>query len=438
MKNERNWQDLVDRAEARRQELIAQASRQKADLPLKFLRQQAHFTTPASDLAMATKAVENGLSATPKILEKFGITLNEVSDRLQVPLPEIEAVLGSDPRSPLVMIDGEDAQALRDDVVARGRENAIKVFTSAQWGRTLRFYRPSGMNLPYCVQDLVTVFSRVGESDGRTESDRAGSARPFPIDGIIFPKVEHPAELQWVDEILAGIESRLGLATSSIKVQFLVEGGWAALQLPELVKPVMPRLAGIIFGIADYSADIGLPAIVNDHPVCDLARGLIVNMAGALGVPSIDNMTVNYPVADKALDAQRRDISVGAAPNGNKEKILARLKECFDDARHGFGLGMDGKWVGHPAQLFACLLAYRSALPQKEIDTEVAKIEAYQKAVAAEQGATIIEGVMSDRATDRHARMRLRKAVAYGRLDPKKALSLGVITQAEANQVTEG
>lgn len=426
MKNDRgNWQDLVDRAEARRKELIAQASRLKADLPLKFLRQQAHFTTPASDLAMATKAVENGLSATPKILEKLGITLSEVADRLQVPLSEVEEVLAGDPRSPLVMIDGEDAQALRDDVVARGRENAIKVFTSAQWGRTLRFYRPSGMNLPYCVQDLVTVFSKV-------------EGKPFPIDGIIFPKVEHPAELQWVDEILGGIESRLGLATHSIKMQFLVEGGWAALQLPELVKPVMPRLAGIIFGIADYSADIGLPAIVNDHPVCDLARGLIVNMAGALGVPAIDNMTVNYPVADKTLDAQRRDISVGGAPNGNKERILARLKECFDDARHGFQLGMDGKWVGHPAQLFACLLAYRSALPQKEIDTEVAKIEAYQKAVAAEQGATIIEGVMSDRATDRHARMRLRKAVAYGRLDPKKALSLGVVTQAEANQVTGG
>jgi citrate lyase beta subunit len=268
------------------------------------------------------------------------------------------------------------------------------------------------MNLPYCVEDLATVFSKV-------------EGRPFPIDGIIWPKAEHPEELQWVDEILGGIESKLGLPAHSIKMQFLVEGGWALLQLPDLVKPVMPRLAGIIFGIADYSADIGLPAIVNDHPVCDLARGIIVNMAGAIGVPAIDNMTVNYPVAEKSLDAA-----------GNKRHILQRLKECFDDARHGFNLGMDGKWVGHPAQLFACLLAYRSALPQKDIDAEVAKIEAYVKAVAAEQGATIIEGVMSDRATDRHARMRLRKAVAYGRLDAKKALALGIVTQDEADQVT--
>ena len=406
------FQDLIDRAEARRKELIAAARTHKAsDLPLKYLRQQAHFTTPASDLAMVTKAVENGLSATQKILEKFRISLTEVSETLQVPMAEIEAVLAGDPRSPLVMVDGEDAQALRDDVVARGRENAVKVFTEAKWGRTLRFYRPSGMNLKYCVEDLVTVLSRV-------------EGKPYPIDGIIFPKTEHPEELAWVCEILDGIESRIGLAKNSIKLQFLVEGGWAALQLPALVKACMPRLSGIIFGIADYSADVGLPAIINDHPVCDWARAAIVNMAGAIGVPSIDNMTVNYPVASKALDDK-----------GNHDHILARLKECFDDARHGQRLGMDGKWVGHPAQLFACLLAFRSALPEKEIEAEVQKTEAYDKAVAAEQGATIIEGVMSDRATDRHARMRLRKAVAIGHLDAQRAAKLGIVTQAEVDEL---
>src|SRR4051812_26863042 len=93
-------QELIDRAEARRQELIASARSRKADLPLKFLRQQAHFTTPASDLSMVTKAVENGLTATAKIFEKFGISLDEVADRLMVSRAEVEAVLGSpDPRS---------------------------------------------------------------------------------------------------------------------------------------------------------------------------------------------------------------------------------------------------------------------------------------------------------------------------------------------------
>lgn len=404
--------DLLARAEEGRKKLVAESRTKKADLPLKFLRQQAHFTTPASDLGMVTKAVENGLTATTKILEKFKISHGDLANALGVPVAEIEAVLAGDPHSPLVMVDGEDAQALRDDVVARGRENAVKVFKEAAWGRTLRFYRPSGLQLKYCTQDLFHVLTGVA------------GGKNYPIDGIIWPKVEHPAQIAWVCDTLGTIEREIGLPENHIKLQFLVESGWALMQLPEIVHACVPRLAGIIFGIADYSADINLPAIINDHPVCDVARSLIVNMCGAVGVPAIDNMTVNYPVASKALDE-----------TGNRAHILARLKECFDDARHGYELGMDGKWVGHPAQLFAALLAYRSALPQKEIDAEVSKIEEYDKAVAAELGATIIAGVMSDRATDRHARARLRKAVALGRIDATRAAALGIIDPSELAQL---
>jgi hypothetical protein len=139
-------------------------------------------------------------------------------------------------------------------------------------------------------------------------------------------------------------------------------------------------------------------------------------------VPAIDNMTVNYPVADKSLP-----------DTGNRALILARLKECYDDALHGFGLGMTGKWVGHPAQLFAVMLADRISFPQATIEREVQKIDAYNRAVANELGATIIDGVMSDRATDRHARNRLRRAIAIGRLDPARGLALGLLTPEEAS-----
>jgi citrate lyase beta subunit len=139
-------------------------------------------------------------------------------------------------------------------------------------------------------------------------------------------------------------------------------------------------------------------------------------------VPAIDNMTVNYPVPDKTLPEA-----------DNRARILGRLKECYDDALHGFGLGMTGKWVGHPAQLFAVMLADRTTFPQHSIEREVAKIEAYNRAVANELGATIIDGVMSDRATDRHARNRLRRAIATGHLDPARGLALGLVTQAEAD-----
>jgi citrate lyase beta subunit len=406
---------LLAQWDARRAALLENRKHLTADLPLKFYRQQAHFTTPASNLEMVTKAVEKGSAAAPKVLEKLGISIAEVADTLKVADGEIQRELAADPQSPFVMVDGEDAQALRDDVVERGRENAIKVFREAKWGRTLRFYRPSGLSLDYCLRDILIVLGEAGKGLGPER---------FPIDGIVWPKTEHPEELALVGEILGEIEKRNGLEENQIKIEFLVESGWAASQLPLLVKASIHRLSGIIWGIADYSADIGLPHIINDHPVCDWVRTTIINLAGGVGVPSIDNMTVNYPVANASLSAA-----------DNKKLVLARMKEVYDDAVHGQRLGMDGKWVGHPLQLLCVRLAYRLAFTEEEFKTELSKIEAYTKAVDAQVGATIIDGVMSDRATDRHARWKLRKAIARGHVGTAKGLELGLITKEEAAQL---
>jgi citrate lyase beta subunit len=406
------YEPLIAAAEARRRQLLDEARGLAADLPLHFWQQQAHFTTPASDYGMLQKAIQNGMASTAKILAKFGISPAQLAETLGVASADVQAVLDGDPRPPLVMVDGEDAQALRDDVVERGRENAVRCFAELDWGRTLRFYRPSGLNLDFCVRDMVIVLTQAARGRGLDD---------YPIDGIIWPKVEHPSQLAWVCDTLAGIERSLGLPENRIRLQFLVESGWALANLPELTRVSIRRLAGIIFGIADYSADIGLPGIDNNHFVCDWARAAIVNVAGAVGVPAIDNMTVNYPVADKNLSEA-----------DNRARILARLKECYDDALHGLHLGMTGKWVGHPAQLFAVMLADRTTFPEHHIERELRKLEAYDQAVANELGATIIDGVMSDRATDRHARNRLRRAIATGHLEVQRGLALGLLTPAEA------
>lgn len=48
----------------------------------------------------------------------------------------------------------------------------------------------------------------------------------------------------------------------------------------------------------------------------------------------------------------------------------------------------------------------------------------------------MIEGVMSDRATDRHARVVLRRATAWGRFEPTRAVRLGVIADDECAEAT--
>jgi len=404
------FDELKSEAEARRHTIVA--ARVQAELPLAYWRQAAHFTTPASDLAMAQKAVEQGFAPALRMFEKFGITRDDLGEAFGVVRAEIDAVADGQVHAPLVLIDGEDAQALDDaNVVKRGRANATEVLKHARWGRSLRFWRPSGLELGYATDDLVEVLA--GAAEGLDPA-------AFPVDGVTWPKAERADELAWLCDLLSRLENRLGLSKNRVRVQFLVESAAAVLRLDELVDATKERLCGVVFGIADHAAELGLPEIRNDHPSSDYARIAVVHAAAAAGVPAIDAMTLAYPVADKALDVA-----------ANRKRLLSRLKTCFDDARHGLSLGMSGKWVGHPAQLFACLVAYRSALPMSRIEEELRRVEAYRASVAGEKGATIIGGLMTDRANDRHSRTLLRRAVAAGLLDPGRARALGVVAAHE-------
>lgn len=393
----------------------------RADLPLRYWRQQAHLTTPAADAAMARKAVEGGTASVARMLDRLGLTGSDLADRLGLPADLVEARLATPSRAPLVMLDGEDAIAPGDEMAARAMAVAADTFADADWGDvagapSLRFYRPPGFNLETTVRDLYTLLWRLRE--------RAPDGA-LPLDGIVFPKVEHPEEVDLVNDLLDRAEAAIDLPARSIRVGYLIESGWGTAQLPEIARRAAPRLSSLIFGLADYSADLGLPAIGNDHLLADWARAEIVAVAGAVGVPAIDGMTLDYPVADPALDAA-----------ANRVRWLDRMRLAYDDAVRARELGMLGKWVGHPAQLFAVLLAYEAGLTDDALEHEAAKLEAYGAALAADQGATMIAGVMSDRATDRHARVVLRQAAALGRFEPARAVSLGVIDDDERDEAT--
>lgn len=414
----RTLEEHIRDATRRQGEVSSSLTGRRVALPLRFWRQEAHFTTPAGDEAMGRKAIEGGTSGMGRILQRVGLTAGDLADRLEVDRADVERLLAESRRAPLVMLDGEDAQALRDDVVAIGLENAARLITGADWAgsgpATLRFFRPPGFALGTTVRDLYTLLWTIA---GSTTADQ------FPLDGIVFPKIEHPAEVDLLFDILATAETALGLESGRIKVAFLIESGWAAAQLPEIAARAASRACALIFGLADYSADLGLTEISNGHPLAAWARAEIVAVAGALGVPAIDGMTLDYPVSDPGL-----------SPTANRERFLTSMRLVYDDAVHARDLGMTGKWVGHPAQLFAVLLAFEAAFAPRTLELQAAKLNAYRVAVDGGRGATMIDGVMSDRATDRHARALLRRAVAQGRFAAQRALDLGVI---DANELVE-
>ncbi|HET7676524.1 MAG TPA: aldolase/citrate lyase family protein [Candidatus Limnocylindrales bacterium] len=409
--------EAVAAAQERRAALLPLLAAHRTELPLRFWRQAAHYTTPASDGVMARKAVEGGTAPMGRLLERFGVTPVDLAERLGAPLASVEALLARPERAPLVMLDAEDALALRDDVTAAGQREAVAALAEADWAgdgpSALRFYRPPGIALGGTAESLAAVLEGLAE---RGATDR--------LDGIVYPKVEQPEEIEALYAFLDAAEAAVGIAPGSIRVAVLVESGWAAARLPDIALAAAPRLAAIVYGLADHAADIGLPAIAGEHDLATWVRCQIVNVAGALGVPAIDGMTLAYPVSDSRLDAA-----------ADRERFLSRVVLCHSEALRARDLGMLGKWVGHPAQLFACLLAFAAAWEPEALEAEAGKLEAYRWSVEHEgRGATIIGGVMSDRATDRHARTLLRRAVAQGRFEPARAAALGVISDAERRE----
>lgn len=417
-----NLRSAIEAAETQ-EALVAQiVDSRQARLPLRFWAQQAHFTTPAGDLALARKALGEGTGPTERMLGRLSLTPEDIASALGVSESKVVALLDHPRAAPLVMLDGEDAQALRPDVIDVGLTNAAELLAATADGAgspSLRYFRPPGFNLGTTARDLFTFLDSL-----------AGlvTGPDLPLDGIVFPKIDHPEQIDLLYRHLEAAETDLELQAGSIRVGLLVESGWAIANLAELARRAAPRLSSLIFGLVDFSADLRLDAIRNDHPTADWARSLIIATAGGVGVPAIDAMTVDYPVPDPRLDEA-----------GNRQRFLDRMRLAYDDASRARDLGMSGKWVGHPAQLFAVLLAFDERFSAEQLVAETAKLEAYRQAVdVAGRGATMIEGVMSDRATDRHARAVLRQAVAAGRFPVQRAYELGVIDDSELRDAPAG
>jgi citrate lyase beta subunit len=366
---------------------------------------------------MARRAVEDGTAPVGRMLDRLGLSATDLARTLGLPVEPVEAMLLKPCRSPVVVLDGEDAVAPSEEARSHAVRIAADTLLDADWGQSLRFYRSPSLDGDTAVRNLYQLLWRLRERN---------PGPSLPLDAIVIPKIEHPEEVDLVNDVLERAEAALGLPDTSIRVAYLVESGWAVAQLSEIAQRAAPRLASLIFGVADFSADVGLSTIDMEHPVVDWARAEIVTVAGAVGVPSVDGMTLAYPVIDSTLDARRQ-----------RTNWLAQMRIAYDDTVRARHLGMLGKWVGNPAQLLAVLLAFETSTNGVDIEREAEKLAEYEAAVTAGQGATMIAGLMGDRATDRQSRAVLRQAAALGRLDLDRAVRLRVITEAERAEASQ-
>jgi citrate lyase subunit beta/citryl-CoA lyase len=294
----------------------------------------------------------------------------------------------------LVMLDLEDSIP-RDnaELLEQGRANVIRAFNELDWGSRLRFFRPRGLELDPSHSDIAVIVEAAGSK----------------LDGLIYPKIEDADEVRSIDETLTALEKALGLAPGGIRIEPLIESASAEEKVFEIARAAR-RLAGLVFGSYDYWASLGMGASSYraDHPLISQARGRIVKAAASVGIPAIAEMTTNYPTRDKSDDERR-----------------AAMEEFRSDALLARDFGFAGKWTGIPDQTAMAVEIFQT--PDDEIERAINEAKQFLEAEASGRGATMIDGKMADRATDRLNRNTLKKAYAMGRIDVDLAMELGVI-----------
>ena len=221
----------------------------------------------------------------------------------------------------VIFLDLEDAVSPNRKEEARAA--AIRALNEVDWGQKTMAVRVNGTDTPWGLRDIIEVV---------TQCPR--------LDLILLPKVGTAFDVQFADELIGRLEPERG-DEKRIGIEILIETTLGLANV-ESIAASSSRLEAIIFGVGDYSVELGTcgeaigaadpryavspagrpeEAHWNDQWHFAIAR--IANACRAHGLRAIDGPFANY---------------------GDPEAYRA-------SAMRGAALGCEGKWAIHPSQV---------------------------------------------------------------------------------------
>jgi citrate lyase subunit beta/citryl-CoA lyase len=271
-----------------------------------------------------------------------------------------------------VFMDLEDSVAPLAKEEARG--NVIQALKEGDWiGKTV-VVRVNGVYTKWCYRDVIEVVENAGQF----------------VDCLMIPKVEHASDVTFVTDLVRQIEVTIELE-KRIGVEIQIETATGVTNI-DAIAAASDRAETLIFGPADMSASLGLPAVTaglpmpgypGDHWHFILMRILVA--ARHAGLQAIDGP---YLVI-KDLDGFR------------EMSLRARA------------LGYDGKWALHPQQVDVLNEVFTPT--QDEFDKAEAMLEAYRHATEVERTGAVMFGTeMIDEASRKMAEQLSSRGRAAG------------------------
>lgn len=271
-----------------------------------------------------------------------------------------------------VLFDLEDATAMSEKASARAV--IVESLRSLDFGPRLVSVRINGVDTPWCYRDVVDVVEAAGDR----------------LDTLYLPKVESPADVQFLDRLIGQIELAQGWPVGRIGIEVLIESASGLQHVDEIARS-SPRLEALTFGPGDLSASLGL------------------------GQLSIGTLESGYPgdvwhyALMRMLIAAR---TYGLLAIDGPYAAFGDLTGLEASAQRSAVLGFDGKWVIHPTQID---LVNRLYSPDPAVLARAQGIlAAYRTAEGEGRGAVRFEGEMIDEANRKMAEAVVRRALWLG------------------------
>ena len=260
---------------------------------------------------------------------------------------------------------GSDAIVLDlEDAVADAEKSAAR--------ETVRAALPT-------YSEPTIVFVRVnGAETGRLEDDVRATICA-DLDGLMVPKVESPETLPELDRLLTELEHECGLPGGHVRLLALVETARGLVRCDEIALSAPPRLLTLVFGLGDFSVDIGVD-LTADATELLYGRSRVVVAARAA--------RLRPPLDGPYLDLQ------------NVQGLVA-------DTLRSRQLGFQGRVVVYPPQVEHVQRAY-SELSPEEAERARRVVEAFGQAEAGGSASIQVDGRFVDYPIYERAREKLR------------------------------
>lgn len=268
-----------------------------------------------------------------------------------------------------VCLDLEDSVALNRK--SEARQTIVSALLSMNFGNSERLVRINSIGSGFEEEDLAVVL-------------------PALPDGIVIPKVESAAQIQWVwERIEKYFTAHTFIDTKPSHppgLVALVETARGIANLSE-ISTAQPSLEALIFGAEDLASNIGATRTKAGWEVF-FARSAVVLHASAQGLQAIDMVFVE----------------------------LADLEGLKAESQQGAQMGFVGKQIIHPIQIEPVHVAF---VPSDDaIAHAKCIVETYQQQQQAGIGVFELNGKMIDAPIVKAATSLLARAQASGKFNP--------------------